>query len=404
MRKFISQIDPAVERIWRENHGLTEQSIVVYRPWVRRFVEYCRAKNLDPHTQLTLDGVRTFAKWYSRKRQIQANRTFLMARSALSTWALTLKGLGNTLPPWSMVSKHISTEPPLLREFSEHLRELRGSPEITIRSKLLHIRMFMAFLRRRHRQLQHVRLPDIDAYLMHCRKRFARPTVCDIGGSIRRFMNFLLETGRTRVDLAPLVTVPKVRPAERPYRAMPWKDVQRILRAVDRSKPCGRRDYALLLMMSTYGMGSGEVIRLTVDDLDWSAQTIHVIRPKTGVEFSLPLLPAVARGTSDYLRHGRPMHAQTRHLFITRKAPYKKLSGSSVIRGILHRHARHADVTAPFMGTHCLRHAHACRQMELGTVPKLIGDILGHRDPQSTSAYLRVTTERLRDMALAVPR
>jgi integrase/recombinase XerD len=217
-------------------------------------------------------------------------------------------------------------------------------------------------------------------------------------------MSFLLETGRTRVDLSPLVTLPKVRPAERPYRALPWKDVQRILRAVDRSKPCGRRDYALLLMMSTYGMGAGEVIRLTVDDLDWRAQTIHVVRPKTGVEFSLPLLPAVARAISDYLRHGRPMHAQTRHLFITRRAPYKVLSDSSVIRGILHRHAQRAGVTAPFMGTHCLRHAHACRQMELGTVPKLIGDILGHRDPQSTSAYLRVTTERLRDMALAVPR
>jgi hypothetical protein len=105
MRKFISQIDPAVERIWRENRGLTEQSIVVYRPWIRRFVEYCRAKNLDPHTQLTLDSVLIFAKWYSRKRQIQSKRTFWMARSALSTWALTLKGLGNTLPPWTTVSK-----------------------------------------------------------------------------------------------------------------------------------------------------------------------------------------------------------------------------------------------------------------------------------------------------------
>jgi integrase/recombinase XerD len=404
MRKFISQIDPAVERIWRENRGLTEQSIVVYRPWIRRFIEYCRAKNLDPHTQLTLDSVRTFAKWYSRKRQIQPKRTFWMARSTLSTWALTLKGLGNTLPPWTTVSKRGPSQTPLLLEFSEHLRELRGNPEITIHKKVQHIREFMVFLRRRHRQLKNVRLPDIDAYLLHCRRRFARSTVCDIGGSVRRFMSFLLETGRTRVDLSPLVTLPKVRPAERPYRALPWKDVQRILRAVDRSKPCGRRDYALLLMMSTYGMGAGEIIRLTVDDLDWRAQTIHVVRPKTGVEFSLPLLPAVARAISDYLRHGRPVHAQTRHLFITRRAPYKVLSDSSVIRGILHRHARRAGVTAPFMGTHCLRHAHACRQMELGTVPKLIGDILGHRDPQSTSAYLRVTTERLRDMALAVPR
>jgi hypothetical protein len=106
------------------------------------------------------------------------------------------------------------SEPPLLREFSEHLRELRGNPEITIHKRAFHIREFMAFLRRRHRKLKHARLSDIDAYLLHCRRRFARSTVCDIGGSVRRFMNFLLETGRTRVDLSPLVTVPIVRPAE----------------------------------------------------------------------------------------------------------------------------------------------------------------------------------------------
>jgi site-specific recombinase XerD len=71
---------------------------------------------------------------------------------------------------------------------------------------------------------------------------------------------------------------------------------------------------------------------------------------------------------------------------------------------MLHTHAQHAGVSAPFLGTHVLRHTHACRQMELGTAPKLIGDILGHRDPQSTSAYLRVSTECLRKVALAVPR
>ncbi|EQD76971.1 site-specific recombinase, phage integrase family protein, partial [mine drainage metagenome] len=60
-------------------------------------------------------------------------------------------------------------------------------------------------------------------------------------------------------------------------------------------------------------------------------------------------------------------------------------------------------ITAPFLGTHALRHTHACRQLELGTPPKIIGDILGHRDPQSTSAYLRVASERLRELSLPVP-
>jgi integrase len=217
-------------------------------------------------------------------------------------------------------------------------------------------------------------------------------------------MRFMLSSGRMIVDLAPSIVGPIVRPAERPHRALPWEDVQRILRAIDRSTRCGRRDYALLLMMSTYGMGAGEIIRLMLDDIDWQAATVRVHRPKTGAEFLLPLLPAVSRALANYLRRGRPVHAQTRNLFITMRAPHKALACSVTIRHILHTHARRAGVSAPFLGTHALRHTHACRQMELGTPAKLIGDILGHRDPESTSAYLRVSTEGLRQMALPVPR
>jgi site-specific recombinase XerD len=85
------------------------------------------------------------------------------------------------------------------------------------------------------------------------------------------------------------------------------------------------------------------------------------------------------------------------------RAPYKPLACAVSVRHILHAHAHRAGVTAPYLGTHVLRHTHACRQMELGAPPDVIGDILGHRDPDSTSAYLRVATERLRDLALPVP-
>jgi integrase len=172
---------------------------------------------------------------------------------------------------------------------------------------------------------------------------------------------------------------------------------------IDQSTPTGRRDYALLLMMSVYGLGAGEIIGLTLDDINWRAGTLRIVRPKNGVEFTLPLLPAVGRALAGYLRGGRPQHVGTRHLFVTMRTPYKRLACSVTIRHILHTAAAHAGVSAPFMGTHVLRHTHACRQLELGSSPKIIGDILGHRDPESTSAYLRVATARLRELALPVP-
>jgi integrase len=198
-----------------------------------------------------------------------------------------------------------------VNEFVQHLREHRGNPDSTIHKKTQHVQRFIAFLRVRRRRPQQSRLQDIDEFLIQCRRRYARATVADIGCTLRSFMRFLVATGRISADLAPSITTPIIRRLERPHRTLPWEDVQRILRAVDRSTPCGRRDYVLLLMMSTYGMGAGEVIRLTLDDVDWQSATVHVARPKTGVEFLLPLLPAVARALVSYLRKGRPHHADS---------------------------------------------------------------------------------------------
>lgn len=287
--------------------------------------------------------------------------------------------------------------------FADFLRNVRGAPSSTIRKKLAQLIMFRRYRQRHGGAGRPTRLAEIDRYIVSCRRRYARTTVADICSTIRAYLRFLHATGRHRLDLSHAVLAPLVRLAERPHRALPWADVQRLLRGIDRRTARGCRDYALLLMMSVYGFGAGEVIGLSLGDLDWRAATVRVRRPKTGVTFELPLLPAVARALLDYLRRGRPAHTPARSLFVTMRTPFKRLSGSSAVRHILHDAARRAGVTAPFLGTHVLRHTHACRQLELGTAPKLIGDVLGHRDPESTSAYLRVATERLRELSLPVP-
>ncbi|HZF17085.1 MAG TPA: site-specific integrase [Steroidobacteraceae bacterium] len=290
-----------------------------------------------------------------------------------------------------------------MAEFAAYLKDVRGNPPQTIHKKLAHMAMFAAHCRRRRRAVHRARLRDIDDFVVACRKRYARVTVSDICSTVRGFLRFLCATGLSPRDLSSSIIAPIVRVGERPHRSLPWRDVQRILRAVDRSSPTGRRDYAILLMMSVYGLGSGEVIGLTLDDINWQAQSIRVVRPKTRVEFRLPLLPAVSRALVSYLRYARPEHSTTRHLFVTMCTPFKPLACSVTVRHILHSAASRAGVTAPFLGTHVLRHTHASRQLELGAAPKIIGDILGHRDPDSTSAYLWVATDRLRAMALPVP-
>jgi len=83
--------------------------------------------------------------------------------------------------------------------------------------------------------------------------------------------------------------------------------------------------------------------------------------------------------------------------------PYPRLTASSAIRHRIVKHATAAGLTATFLGSHVLRHSHACRQIEGGAPPKVVSDILGHRRPSSTSAYVRVAVDRLRGLALPVP-
>jgi integrase len=154
----------------------------------------------------------------------------------------------------------------------------------------------------------------------------------------------------------------------------------------------------------TYGLGAGEVIGLQLQDIDWNAGTLQMSRPKTGVNFVLPLLPPVAKVLARYLRHGRPPHTPPRHVFVQMKVPFGALTASSAVRHVLIKHAKVAGIQAPYLGSHVLRHSNAARQLDGGTKARVLSDLLGHRDPESVSAYVRIATQSLREVSLPVPR
>jgi integrase len=183
-----------------------------------------------------------------------------------------------------------------------------------------------------------------------------------------------------------------------------WPQVRRILQAIDVQAPLGRRDFAMFLMMVTYGMGAGEIVNLRLADIDWHARTIRVRRPKTGTVTILPILAPIARALAGYLRNERPIHAEADTVFVSHRMPHAALGGSGPIRHRLAEHAAAAGVTADFLGSHVFRHTHATRQIESGVAPKIVSDVLGHRRPESTSVYVRSALLQLRGVALPVPR
>lgn len=392
-----------VIRVWRDNHCLREHTIYNYCTWARRFRRYCREHGLEEISQLTLTGVVKFARESAKLRGTNPQMILRCARPSLRAWVQAIEAQGYPVPQWEPAAKPPRLPSPLLAAFADYLQQHRGISPATINLNVQRIKAFLEFLRTRGCRLQRLQLSTVDAFIVECSKHFSCTTVARISGSVRAFLRFLRVTERISDDLALSVVAPVVHKDARPFHALAWNDVQRILRAINRSRCGGKRHYAMLLLMSTYGLGAAELYGLRLDDIDWQASTLRIVRPKTGVTFLLPLLPAVARTLVTYLRDARPAHAKTRHLFLSTRVPYAPLSSKSAIRSALVRYAREAGVITPYLSSHVLRRSHACRQVELGANPKVLGDILGHLAPESLSSYVRISTERLREIALRVP-
>jgi integrase/recombinase XerD len=352
-------------RVWRADRCIQDSSAGVYLLWIKRFRTYCAQRKLDERTELTLGNARRFIAWYARQRHLDP-RKLGGARTALYALTRVYQVMGLDLPAWQTPKRIRAPATALLRAYAEHLARQRGNPQGTISKKLDHVDDLLEHLAQIGKTWRTLTLLDIDRFLVEYSRRYARSTTADMACSIRSFARFLFATGRISVDLAQAVIAPVQRKYACPPRALPWGDVQRLLQAIDRTSARGLRDHALLLLMSTYGLGAGEVIRLQLQDIDWNANTLQVVRPKTGVAFTLPLLPAVAKVLAQYLRQGRPPDAPTRQVFVQMKMPFGPLRSSSAVRHILVKHATVAGIDAPYLGSHVLRHYSACRIMPSG--------------------------------------
>ena len=211
--------------------------------------------------------------------------------------------------------------------------------------------------------------------------------------AVRSFLRFAGSHGL--VDDTVLEAVPAAKSARQARIPSVWDpaDVAKILQAVDRGNPCGKRDYAIILLITRLGLRGIDVKRLQFGDLDWPGNRLSVVQAKTGHRVQLPLLKDVGWAVIDYIRSGRPA-SDCPQVFIRHTAPIGPFSDQDHLHQILVKHARAAHVPVGEKrrhGMHPLRHTLATRLMEGGTPIEQIADILGHQSVASTGVYLKLS-------------
>jgi len=217
--------------------------------------------------------------------------------------------------------------------------------------------------------------------------------------ALRSLLGWLYVTGQVPTSLASAVpSVAGWRLSGLPKGLEPGQ-LRRLLAACDRRTRTGRRDYAMVLLLSRLGLRAGEVARLGLDDIDWRRGEITVRGKGNRVE-RLPLPADVGAAIAAYLRRGRPATAEGRSVFVRVHAPHRALTTGGVTMVVFDA-AQRAGL--PKLHAHRLRHTAAAAMLHAGSPLPEVGQVLRHRSVLTTAIYAKVDRDALAVLARPWP-
>lgn len=292
----------------------------------------------------------------------------------------------------------------LLEVYLEWMRDCRHASAGTLELRRRGVGEFLAGLgpKGTAEGLSELDAGQVEAFFLGYAKTRGRAARRSMQSALRTFFLFCLREGHItrRLDLA----VPAFRAyrLSRLPRGLNRRQARRVLESVDRATPAGRRDYAILQMLHSYGVRGGQVRALRLGDIDWARDRILFRAMKNGKDSLLPLTAEVGESLLEYLQDGRPRHDHP-EVFLTCRAPYRPLANSNSLSGIVDRRLRAAGVDPPSRGAHAFRHGFATRMVAEGHSLKAVADVLGHRHLSTTFLYAKVDFHALKDVALDWP-
>ena len=288
------------------------------------------------------------------------------------------------------------------QSYEQFLYEVRGLAKATV---VNYVPFVLSFLKERFNtgpiELSNVCASDVVGFVQKQAPRLNQKRAKLMTTALRSFFKYTCYSNDTTMDL--VAAVPVVPNWSMPSipRGISTDQVNQLLADFDQSTAIGCRDYAILLLIARLGLRLNEVTFLELDDIDWVSGCLNV-RSKGGRRHVFPLPNDVGTAIATYLKNGRP-RSVCRRVFLRTKAPiegFRSITGiSSVIRHALERYG----IQAPTFGAHQFRHGLATEMLHQGASLGEIGDVLGHRNPQTTTIYTKVDIEALRTLAIAWP-
>ena len=380
-------IERYVVRLAGQNYAAKNVSFRV--PVLVRFGEFARSAGANNLDDLPAHIEPFIADWLShRKQEYSASQRWVAAREVRNPINQLLRLIlphyrsdtGGMPDPFADVAPG----------FFDFLRRDRGLRETTLVQYRQYLQRLQDYLRRLDQPL----LPDlrpmvISALITESAKTLDKRSVQGMCSILKVFFRYLYGVGLMIRDLGKVIESPRRYRLSNLPRSIAWSEVEQMLQKVDRRNTVGKRDYAILLLLVTYGLRAREVGVLTLDDIDWQHDRLNIRGRKAGHSTAYPLAPIVGEANLDYLKHGRP-ETTKRALFIGAYAPYPALSRVAVsMRAKWYLRKAGINVSRP--GSHTLRHSTAVHLLEAGVEVNVIRAWLGHASLETTNRYAEIT-------------
>lgn len=381
-------------------YGYNEKNIHRRVPLLRQFAEFTWAKGARQQDELAA-LVDPFVDYWLEKGD-QGRSTKRTRQLANEVRGPVEQLLESILPAFVRRGRLRVTQDPFTEEavgFFGYLREERGLRETSISHYGHCLRLFETYLARIGvRTLNELSPALLSAFVIESDRSLSKSSMIGICSSLRVFLRYIHREGLINKDLAATVeSVQQYRLANLP-RSITWDEVRQMLEAVDQRTVVGKRDYAILLLLVTYGLRAREVAALTLDDIDWERERLLVPERKAGHCTAYPFSAVVGEALLNYLKHVRPKTEQ-RQIFFRTKAPYVPMTYNAVSSRATH-YLRKAGIQVRRAGSHTLRHTCVQRLIDAEFPLKTIGDYVGHGSPSSTEIYSKVAVETLREVAI----
>lgn len=307
-----------------------------------------------------------------------------------TNWMRFLGRLQETLPKQAFTLE--------LDAFLVFEEEERGFAPATIDRIRRCLSLFLNGIASKRKKFSEIVPEDISHFIatMSAERRWKRTTVVAVVSALRTFFRFAQSRHWCTSGLVDTIDAPRIYKLEGLPHGPQWSDVQRLLVGTSGNTPADIRDHAMLLLIAVYGLRSGEVRGLCLDDIDWEQESIRICRTKQHTTQRYPLVPAVGEAILHYLREARPQ-CQRREVFLTLVQPFRPLTAAGFGTKIRKRFLQ-LGITPPCWGPHGLRHSCATHLLAEGFSMKEIADHLGHVSLAATQMYAKVDLAALREV------